>query len=68
MRHEIHTYDGGLDRLLPGRWLAQTNWLGPDYSAYGATEGEAIENLRCIMRERDPNAPWFRGVPIVRCR
>ena len=68
MRHEIRTYDGGADHLLPGRWIADTNWLGPEYRAYGATEDKAVGNLRAVMREKSPNAPWFQTVPVVRCR
>ncbi len=66
MQYEIHTFDGGLDRLLPGRWLARTNWLGPEYIAYGATELQAVANLRVVMGKLSPNAPWFQWVPVVR--
>lgn len=64
--YRIQTFDGGSDHLLPGRWLATTNWLGPTYLAYGATETAALDALRALMAERDPQAPWFQAVPVER--
>ena len=62
--HRILTFDGGHPGLLPGRWLASTNWLGPAYHAYGPTEDAAVDALRVVMAERDPLAPWFQRVPV----
>jgi hypothetical protein len=63
--HEIHVVDGGSDHLLPGRWLARTNWLGPDCTAYGPTSEGTVSNLRAVIRDRHPRACWFQAVPVV---
>lgn len=68
MRHEIYTYDGGSDGLLPGRWLANVNTLGIAFAqGAGPTEQQAVDNLKAILAEKLPNAPWYQSLPVVDC-
>lgn len=64
--HRIYTYDGGWDGFGGARWIANAQWLGPGHMARGATQEEAVANLRKHLAGRYPNAPWFAQVPVER--
>lgn len=70
--HRILTFDGGHDSLQPGRWIAQADprWLDHEHggSVHGRTEAEAVDALKQILSRKNPNAPWFTAVPVVRMR
>jgi hypothetical protein len=63
----IHTYDGGRDDLKPARWIAQVPNLRYGY-VYGATEDEAVKNMKTLMATDYPNAHWFQTLPVKRMR
>lgn len=67
--HRILTFDGGSDSLLPGRWIAQADprWLENEM-VHGRTETEALDSLKKRLKEKNPNAPWFLTVPVIRMR
>ena len=63
----IYTFDGGHDGLLPARWIARVYGLEYAY-VHGKTQEEAVEKIKALMKEKDPNALWFQNLPVVQYR
>lgn len=65
--HEIWTFDGGVDGLSPGRWLAHVDNISlGEIQGRGTTEEEAVADLKRQLAEKVPQAPWYQGLPAVR--
>jgi hypothetical protein len=65
----IGTSDGGVDWLLPGRWIARL-WIGRQLDTscsaqYAPTEKQAVQNLKATLRWKWPGIYWYQDLPIV---